>query len=108
MVGFESSLEFLPGDNMICWEHGKIVVPPKMCSTAKLWHGETGLVHISARHHKKRILGFNGANPSIHVQWFLRLVKQRGLSVQKLSIARSLRFVDIVPIPLLPETLCFP
>jgi hypothetical protein len=52
MVGSEGILEFLPSDNMISWEHGKIVVPPKMRDTTKLLRGKTSLVCIRTWHHK--------------------------------------------------------
>jgi hypothetical protein len=67
----------------------------------KLLHGETDLILIITRYHKYRKLRFNSANPSIGVQWFLHLVKQKGLSVQKILIARNQRLVDIVPTLLL-------
>jgi hypothetical protein len=52
MVGSECILEFLPSDNMIGWEHGEIVVPPKVRGTAKLLRGKTGLTCIRTWHHK--------------------------------------------------------
>jgi hypothetical protein len=52
MVGSEGILEFVPSDNMIGWEHGKIVVPPKARGTTKLLRGKTGLICIRIWHHK--------------------------------------------------------
>jgi hypothetical protein len=52
MVGSECILEFLPSDNMIGWEHGEIVVPPKAYGTAKLLCGKMGLICIGTWHHK--------------------------------------------------------
>jgi hypothetical protein len=52
MVGSECILEFLPSDNMIGWEHGKIVVPPNSRGTVKLLRGKMGLICIETWHHK--------------------------------------------------------
>jgi hypothetical protein len=52
MVGFESILEFIPSDHMICREHSKVVVPPKTGRTANLLHGKIGLVLIGTWHNK--------------------------------------------------------
>jgi hypothetical protein len=52
VMGSEGILEFIPSDNMIGWEHGEIVVPPKTRDTAKLLHGKTGLICIGTWHHK--------------------------------------------------------
>jgi hypothetical protein len=100
-MGSKGIPEFLPSDNMIGQEHGEIIIPPKKYGTVKLLHGETDLILIITRYQKYRKLGFNGANPSAGVQWFLHLVKQKGLSVQKILIARNQRLVDIVPTPLM-------
>jgi hypothetical protein len=44
MVGSERILEFIPYDNMIHQKHGKIVIPPYTCSTAKLLRGKSSFV----------------------------------------------------------------
>jgi hypothetical protein len=44
MVGSERIFEFIPIDNMIRQKHGKIVVPPYTCGTAKLLGGKSSFV----------------------------------------------------------------
>jgi hypothetical protein len=51
-MGSEGILEFIPSDNMIDWEHGKIVIPPKARGTVKFLHGKMGLICIRTWHHK--------------------------------------------------------
>jgi hypothetical protein len=44
MVAPECSLELIPSDNLISWEHAKVVIPPKTCRTAKLLRGKASFV----------------------------------------------------------------
>jgi predicted metalloenzyme YecM len=52
MVGSKCILEFLPSDNMIGWEHGEIVIPPKARGTAKLLRGKKRPYLRQTWHHK--------------------------------------------------------
>ena len=44
MVTLECSLEFIPSDKVISWEHAKVAIPPKTRRTAKLLRGKVSFV----------------------------------------------------------------
>jgi hypothetical protein len=45
-VRSESGPEFIPGDNMSCWLHGVVMVPPYAGGAAKLLSREECLVRV--------------------------------------------------------------
>ena len=67
MMASKSSLELIPGDNVVSQKHSMVIVPPQMNRIAELLCCKVSFVLLGAWNMKECKLGLNGANPSISI-----------------------------------------
>ena len=83
----EGVFELRPGEPSARREHGHVIVPPRACRTPELLGCKSCLVPIIVRVQGE--LGLYGPEPIVRLQWFIRFMKKRWLSTQKLLISRD-------------------
>src|SRR6185503_10878340 len=87
MMGPERCLDFCPGKPSTRREHGHMVIPPCACGTPELLSCKSCLVIVIVGVQGE--LGLNGPEPTVCLQWLIRLMNKWWLSTQKLLISRN-------------------
>jgi len=94
MVRSESLLELSPSEPSVRRKQCHMILPPCARGTSQLLSCQSSFIPIIVRVQGE--FGLYGPKPTVRLQWLIRFMEQRGLSSQKLRVARSRWLVVMV------------